>query len=48
MPGGTFTVALALVLIAWLVVSCSLREAISVAIAMAVGLALLGAVRWMK
>jgi len=48
MPGGMFTVALALVLIAWLVLSSSMREAISVAIAMAVGLALLGAMRWVK
>jgi amino acid transporter len=44
-PGGTVTVAIALVLIAWLVLSSSMREAISVAVAMAVGLGIMLVVR---
>ena len=47
-PGGTFTVAVALVLIAWLVLSSSLGEAISVAAAMAIGLGILGVARATK
>lgn len=47
-PGGTVTVAAALVLITWLVLSSSLQEAISVTVAMAVGFGILGFARWMK
>jgi amino acid transporter len=44
-PGGTLTVTVALVLITWLVFSSSLREAISVAVAMAAGMGILGVVK---
>ncbi len=39
-PGGLFTVVTALVLIAWLVTSSSLREAVTVSVAVLIGLAI--------
>lgn len=44
-PGGMITVVLALILIAWLVSSSSLREAVTVAVALLLGLAILTATR---